>query len=269
MVMADHPGKFGFWHVACFALAAFTVGFVVRMGRYVIYKFIMTGQAGVVCLFIGEPVTAAGGVAMDAIEFAGFCALIHSPAGECIVFAEIPSVGIKIVILQGYEIIVVEIFLAGFKACSDRAHLGMTWAAHTVYLIAIKILCAYQSEVFWLFVFQGGFAEMPNVFAAGAVACFAVNSRFFPDGVVCVGFQVVVCRKLADVTAKAGSIERKRRFHPVNGLVAIVVEVPHGAGGRVEPLIFPNVISHRKNLKPASFQRGEKVINILAAQDVN
>ena len=216
MIAAIHVSELRHWQVAGDAPACFAIGRVMCVRLGIFNPFFVAWHAGMISFSrICKAIATARCMAVYTIQLAALEARAHTPTCHCVIFTQIAPIRIEIRMFERNEIIVVKIFLAGFISCSNRTHLCMAWAAHTVYLIGIKILCAYQPEIFWLFVFQGCFLEMPNVFARRAVACFAIDSRFFPDGVVCVGFQVVVCRKLADVTAKAGSIERKRSFHPI------------------------------------------------------
>ena len=163
MIVAEHPGEFGFRHVAGFALAAFAVWFVMRMSQYIADEFFVAGQAGIVCFIAGEPVASAGGVAMDAVELSGFVTRVHHPTGKRIVFAKVSAIRVEVGVFKGDKIVMVIVFLAGYEAFCNRAHLCVARSAHAVDLFDVEIFRADQVEFFWLFFFAQCFLELVDM----------------------------------------------------------------------------------------------------------
>jgi len=69
----------------------------------------VTGHAGVVYLFFCfESVPAAAGVTGDTVNLARLEAWTHEPRGVSIIFSEVTAIGVKVRVLKGDKVIVVE-----------------------------------------------------------------------------------------------------------------------------------------------------------------
>ena len=81
---------------------------VMGVRRCVLNPILVTGYAGIVELFILEPVAAAGGVAVHAVKLAGFGARAHQPGCVGVVLPKVPAVWIKVGVLQCCDTEVIE-----------------------------------------------------------------------------------------------------------------------------------------------------------------
>ena len=107
-------------------LLAFALRRMVAVGCRVLHPLLMAGQAGVVGLLLLEPVAAAGGVAVDAVELAGLDAGAHAPGGLGVVLPQVAAVGIEVGVLQGHQVEVVEEALPGVGSWRS-AGIALAW----------------------------------------------------------------------------------------------------------------------------------------------
>ena len=143
MVGPVHAGKGRHRHVAGDALVSFASCLVMGMGRCILNSFCMTGHAGVVCLFLGpKAVPAAAGVTGDTVELARLEAWTHEPRGVSIIFPKVAAIGVKVRVLKGDEVIMVEEFFARRKRGRQGNHLGMAGRTRGVVLVRCKLLDA-------------------------------------------------------------------------------------------------------------------------------
>ncbi len=85
------------------------------------------------------------------------------------------------------------------------------------------------------------------------------------DVLVAVRLNPVVIGELADVATETRGVERVRRFGPVQGLVRPHGNMAHRAARHVEPLLAPQIETHRQDLQPPALQRGQEIKDVLAA----
>ena len=102
MIVTAHPGEYGLWHVTGDAAATGTVFQMMRMSRWIAYILFVTRKARVVGILAGVTVSAAGCVAVDAVELAGLDARTHPPKGIGIVLSQVAGVGIEVGIFQSH-----------------------------------------------------------------------------------------------------------------------------------------------------------------------
>ena len=70
------------------------------------------------------------------------------------------------------------------------------------------------------------------------------------------------------MATEAGGVEGELPVGPIERLVRAARKMPHAAGRHVVPFFLVHVVGHGQHLQPAAIQRGEKVIDILAAHHV-
>ena len=100
----------------------------------------MTGIAGLVGLgWVVKLIAAAGGVAVHAVELAGERTGTARPGGLGVVFPEITTVRVKIRVLVGNEVVVVEIAVPGRKRTGEWHGLGVAGGAQVVLLGVAEI----------------------------------------------------------------------------------------------------------------------------------
>ena len=144
---------------------------------------------------------------MEAAELSGFVARAHEPSCVCIVFTQIPAVRIKIGVFQSHQVIVVEETVSRLKRGRQRSHLGMARRAGLIILLHGEVPSTSNDlEILWG-LSLGCFFAHPDVFLGRTVAGLTVEARLGPHGMVCVGFQIVVGRKLANMAPVAGRVE--------------------------------------------------------------
>ena len=114
MVASVHPCKSGHRHVTGDALARLAFRVMVRVRSRVLHLVLVAGHAGIIELFLFEPVASAGGMAVHTVEPARFRAGAHAPRGQCVIFANIPAVRVKVRVLQGDEVEVIKEPFTGF-----------------------------------------------------------------------------------------------------------------------------------------------------------
>ena len=89
-------------------------------------------------------------MAVQAVELAGFGAGAHPPEGIGVVFAEIPPIGVKIRILQGYQVIIIAVAVPRREGGHEGAHLGMTGGAGVVILLVGEVPASPDDlEILW------------------------------------------------------------------------------------------------------------------------
>ena len=126
MVGPVHARKGCHRHVAGDALVPFASRLVTGMRGGILNFFCMTGHTGVVCLFLGpEPVSPAAGVTGDTVKGARFEAWTHKPRCVGIILPQIAAIGVKVRVLKGDEVEVVEEFFTRCERCRQGNHLGM------------------------------------------------------------------------------------------------------------------------------------------------
>ena len=140
----------------------------------------------------------------------------------------------------------------------------MAGGAKVVHLRGCEVLGTDDLDVLRRGAVDGGFHRADVLFRR-AVTRFAANARLGPGRVVGVGCQVVVCGKLGDVTIKTGGVEGEHAVGPIEGRIAAIEEMPHAAGRHVVPGPLVDVVRQRQHLQAAAIQRGEEVIDVLAA----
>ena len=112
VIAAVHPRERGLRHVAGDALAALALREMVRVRRRGVHLVLVAGDAGVVELLLLEPVAAAGGVAVHAVDLPRLEAGAHAPGGVGVVLPEVAAVGVEVGVLERHEVeVVVEPFL--------------------------------------------------------------------------------------------------------------------------------------------------------------
>ena len=145
MVGPVHARKGRHRHVAGNALVTFASDFVMGMGRGILNFFCMTGHTGVVRLFLGfESVPAATRVAGHTVELARLEAWTHEPQGVSVIFSEVAAIGVKVMVLKGNEVIVVEELFARCERGREGDHLGVAGRTRGVVLVRCKSFCAYD-----------------------------------------------------------------------------------------------------------------------------
>ena len=173
---------------------------------------LVTGQAGLVGLGrVLEPVAAAGGMAMDAVQLAGLGAGAQPPLGVGVVLSQVAAVGIEVGILEPHQVEVIEVAVAGAKFMVTGDILA--WQGAQVALRCSTVILSDDDEFDvrgdgWLAAASRNNSDVPR---RGAVAGLAIDPGLGPGGVIAVGWEIVVLGKLADVAAKAGGIEGQRR----------------------------------------------------------
>ena len=101
-----------------------------------------------------------------------------------------------------------------------------------------------------------------------SVACFAVDARLSPNGIIGIGFEIIIARQLRDMAHIAGSVECIIGIFPVDGFFFNIPEVPDPACRRIKPGLSVYVIGERQNLQSASIHGCKKVINVLSAHGI-
>ena len=111
------------------------------VGRRIINSFCVTGHAGVVCLLLGlEAVPAAAGVTGDTVKLARLEAWTHEPRGVSVIFPKIAAIGVKVRVLKGDKVIMVEEFFARSERGRQGNHLSMTDRTCGIVLVRSKLL---------------------------------------------------------------------------------------------------------------------------------
>jgi len=101
------------------------------------------------------------------------------------------------------------------------------------------------------------------------MAGFAIDAGLGPRGMVGVGFGIVIGRKLAHVAAVTGGIEGVGGLLPVDRLASLPSrEMPHAASSGIEPFFLVHIKSDRECLKAPFLKEGQKVRDVLSAQDL-
>ena len=109
------------------------------VGRCIINFFRMTGHAGIVCFFFCfKSVPTAARVTSDTMEFVRLEAWTHEPRGVGVIFPEVTAVGIKVRVLKGDKVIVVEKFFTRRERGCQGNHLSMTDRTCGVVLVRCK-----------------------------------------------------------------------------------------------------------------------------------
>ena len=218
MVAPVHARESGHGHVAGDALAALALGGMVRVRRRVVHLVLMAGHAGVVELLLLEPVAAAGGVAVHAVDLARLGAGAHAPRGERIVLAQVAAVGVEVGVLQGQR------GRSGRRTALPAGTPRVSGLALAWQLEQRSFRCSFVMVLVRMIRSSGSGWPLGVALAillcstAGAVAGLAVDARLGPGGVVGVGLRVVVGRELAHVAAVAGGIEGVGVVPPVDRL---------------------------------------------------
>jgi hypothetical protein len=145
MVGSVHAGKGRHRHVAGDALVSFTSCLVMGMGRGILNPFRMTGHAGVVRLFLGlEAVPATARVARDTVELARLEAWAHEPRGIGVILPEVAAIGVKVMVLKGDEVIVVEEFFTRRERRRQGNHPGVAGRTGGVMLVRCESFGTYD-----------------------------------------------------------------------------------------------------------------------------
>ena len=236
---------------------------VLRDARDLVF---VAGRARLVRLLL-EAIAAAGRVAVQAIELARRRTGTHAPRGHRVILAQVAAVGVEVRVVQGREIEVIEVAVAGDVGSGDRRHLRVAGAAGVVLLRRRHPLHADDLDVFRRLALGRGPADA-DVLLARTVAGLATDARLGPNGVIGAASQVEIPRELADVTAITRGVEGEGAVPPVQRGVVPFDEMPHAALGHVEPLLLMHVVADGQSLEPAPVQKSEEVVDILAAQRV-
>ena len=131
-------------------------------------------------------------MAVHAAQLSGLDTGTHTPQGFSVIFSQIPAVRIKVFIFQGHQIIMIKKAFPWFKGVRQGDHLGMTGGTDGIALFRSKIPAAQNYfKILWRLPLWSILTHF-NVFITGAVAGLAADARFFPEGVLCVGFQIIV-----------------------------------------------------------------------------
>ena len=125
MIATPHIRIPGSGHVAGDAAAACRSAGVMRVGRDVLHTLLVAGQTGVVRLIrSGKPITAARRMAMQAVELSAVRAGTHQPTGVSVVLPAVAAIGIKIIVFERHQVVVIEEAVAGRKVPSSGVSLA-------------------------------------------------------------------------------------------------------------------------------------------------
>ena len=121
------------------ALVTFTSYFVMGMARRIINFFRMTGHAGIVCLFFSlKSVPTAACVTSDTMELARLEAWTDQPRGASIIFSEVTAIGVKVRVLKGDEVIMIEEFFTRRESGCQGNHLSVAGPTRSIALVWSK-----------------------------------------------------------------------------------------------------------------------------------
>ena len=107
-----------------------------------------------------------------------------------------------------------------------------------------------------------------NVLASRTVAGFAVDARLFPDRMVRISFEIIVCGDLAHMASVAGCIEGVLPVLPVYRFIRLSRKVTYPAGSHVKPFFLVHVVGYGQSLEPPTIHGCKKVVHILATHRV-
>ena len=114
MIVPLHASKHRSGHVTTHAATAFARGLMVRVGGRILDMLFVTRHARLIRV-VRMTITAAGRVAVHAVEITLSHARTDAPKRVCEVLTEIAPVRIEITIFKCRQVVVIEKAIAGFK----------------------------------------------------------------------------------------------------------------------------------------------------------
>ena len=194
MIAPPHQRELGHRHMAADAPAPFTVGPVVSVRWRVLDLILVAWQAGVISFpFFSKAIPPARCVTLDAVKLARGGAWAHPPTGQCVVFAQVPSVWIEVGILEGGQVEMIKEPALWRKPGSDGRRLCVTRATDVVPLHDRAPCQRNELQVIRAFA-RLRLPRHADMLSSGSMTGLAVDPGLFPGGAVAVTVRIVVVR---------------------------------------------------------------------------
>lgn len=205
---------------------------------------------------------------MHAIQFAGLRAGTQHPPGHGVILAPITPIRTEIFMLQTDQVEMIKKAGARDIGTCERRQSCMARGAE---IIALRVGHGPGDDNLQV---HGGLIGRrrlthPDMILPRPMAGFAIDARLRPGRVVRIPGLIIAGGELAYMTPETGGIEREKAVRPLQCFVVPSFKMPDAASGIVIPDLLLHIERQRQHLKLAALQRGQEVIDILPAQNVD